>query len=186
MNNTLIFIRHAETKKDWNTIITDWDLTDSGKQEAEKLADNRELQDADIIISSIENKAFLTIRPLAQKLGKEIIQVNDLRELERGGGEGIPTEKYKQMKKALFEDFDHNDFGWETPNHALSRFKKAVSDIDKKYNNNKIIIATHGTVLALYFASLLGKLDDIMSRWKSLGFCQIGIVKNGEVVKDIV
>jgi len=25
-----------------------------------------------------------------------------------------------------------------------------------------------------------------MSRWKSLGFCQIGIVKNGEVVKDIV
>ena len=48
------------------------------------------------------------------------------------------------------------------------------------------MIVAHGTVMTLYFAYLLGKLDDIFSRWKDLGFGSWGMVQNGKVVKDIV
>ena len=186
MNNELIFIRHAQTKIDKEVPIADWDLTEEGYQDSEKVKDVQEFQDIDILISSTERKAYLTIKPLAEKLEKEIIQIKDLSEISRGDAGALTKEEYNEMKVKVFQDLDFTDHGWETCNHALERFSKAVEEIDNKYENKKILISAHGTVMTLYFAKLQNKLDDLMGRWKSLGFCDYGIIKNGEVVKDIV
>ncbi|MBT4376976.1 histidine phosphatase family protein [archaeon] len=186
MENEIIFIRHAQTKMDKEIPINDWDLTEEGYIHSEKVKDIDKFQDVDVLISSNEKKAYLTIKPLADKMGKEIIKIKNLGEIERVNSEMMPTEEYKEMKVKVFQDLDFTDHGWETCNHALERFSKTVKEIDKQYENKKIIISSHGTMMTLYFAKLQGKLDDLMSRWKSLGFCDYGIIKNGEVVKDIV
>ncbi len=186
MNNELIFIRHAKTKKDTNIPIEDWVLTEEGEKQAEQIANSGEFDDVDILISSDENKAYLTIKPLADKLNKKIIRIKNLGEIKRPDSEKLPTEEYEDIKKKIFEDLDYTEYNWETANHALKRFKKAIEENDKEYDNKKILICAHGTVLTLYFAYLSNKLNELMTRWKSLEFGSHGIVKNNKVVEDIV
>ncbi len=186
MNNELIFIRHAETKVDKNISIPEWDLTEDGYVHANDIKDIPEFQDVDILISSTENKSYLTIKPLADKLGKEIIKIEELGEVVRGDGETLSLEEYNKMKKKLFEDFDFSKNGWESVNHALNRYSKAVKKIDEEYNHKKILICTHGTVMTLYFAKLQDKMNDLMNRRKTMDEEDWGIIKNGKIIKDIV
>lgn len=186
MNNKLIFIRHAETKIDKDIPIEEWALTETGEEQAKQIANSGEFDDADMLISSEENKAYLTIKPLADKLNKEIIRVEDLGEIKRPDSEKLTSEEYKKMKKMIFEDLDFTKYNWETANHALSRFRKAVDGINNKYESKKIIICSHGTVLTLFFAYLQNKLNNLIERWRSLEFGGYGVIKNNKVIKDII
>ncbi len=185
MNNTIIFFRHAETKKDKSIPVSEWVLTEEGEKNVQEVVDSCVFDDVDVIIASTETKAFQSVEPLAKKLRKDVIQIKELSEINRDSGELMSKEEYHEMKVKIFQDLDYTNFGWETCRHALNRFKKAVEEIDRKYEGKKIIIASHGTVMSLYFADLQGKLDKLMERWKGLGFCDYGIVENGKVVKDI-
>ena len=186
MNNTLIFIRHAKTKIDKETPIADWDLTVEGYKQSEEIKDIEEFQDVDVFISSTEKKAYLTIKPLADKLEKEIVQIKEFSEIKRPGSEKLTSEQYEEMKTKIFHDLDFTDHGWETANQALERFKKATEQIDKDYENKKILICVHGSVMTLYFAYLQNKLDCLMERWKNTNFGSYGIVKDNKIIKDIV
>ena len=186
MNNTLVFIRHAKTKIEKEIPIEDWELTDEGKEQAEDLAKTGSFDDTEVIISSNEHKAYLTIKPLADKLGKEITKIAELGEIKRPDSEKLTSEEYNEMKAKIFQDLDFTDNNWETANHALERFKSAVEKINQEYENKKILICAHGTVMTLYFTSLQNQLDNLMERWKGLEFGAIGIVKNNKVIKDIV
>jgi hypothetical protein len=50
-NNTLIFLRHAETQVDKNQKQSRWDLSQKGREDASKIAKLDILQDIDIILS---------------------------------------------------------------------------------------------------------------------------------------
>ncbi len=186
MNNAFIFIRHAKTLVDKEIPIEDWILTDAGEQQAQKIAESDQYDDVDFLISSQEKKSYLTIDPLAKKLGKKIIQIQELGEIQRPGSEKITKEEYEEMKVKIFKDLDFTMYEWETANHALERFKKAVEKIDQSYEDKTIIICAHGTVMTLYFAYLQNQLDNLLSRWHGLEFGAQGIVKDGKVIKDIV
>ncbi len=186
MNNTLIFIRHAKTKINKEIPIADWDLTEEGYKQAKEIKDIDKFQDVDILISSTEQKAFLTIKPLADKLGKEIIQIKEFGEIKRPGSEKLTPEQYEDMKVKIFHDLDFTDHGWETTNQALERFKKATEQINKNYDDKKILICVHGSVMTLYFAYLQNKLDSLMERWKNTNFGSYGVIRDNKVIKDIV
>jgi len=186
MDNELIFVRHAKTKIDKSIPIENWVLTEEGQRNAKEIAQSREFDDGDILISSSEKKSYLTLKPLADKLGKKIIQIKDLSEIKRPDSEKLSSEEYIEMKVKIFNDRDFSMHDWETANHALERFRNAVNQIDRGYENKKILICSHGTVMSLYFAYLQHQLDNLMERWKSLKFGAVGIVKNNGVVRDIV
>ncbi len=186
MENELIFIRHAKTKVDKEVPIENWVLTEEGEKQAEEIANSGEFDEVNLLICSNEDKSYLTIKPFADKLDKEIIRVEDLGEIKRPDSEKLSLEEYEDMKVQVFGDLDFTEHNWETANHALERFKKVVEEIDNKYENKKILICSHGTVMTLYFAEMKNELDNLMERWKNLEFGAIGIIKNGEVVRDIV
>lgn len=186
MNNELIFIRHAKTKKDKDIPIGDWVLTEEGEKQAEKIANSGEFDNVEILISSNEDKSYLTIKPLADKLNLKVIKVKDLGEIKRPNSERLTTEEYEKVKRMIFEDLNFTKYDWETANHAPNRFREAIDKIDRKYENKKILICSSGTVMTLYFAYLLNKSNDLMSRWKNLEFGGCGIVKNNKVVEDII
>jgi 2,3-bisphosphoglycerate-dependent phosphoglycerate mutase len=186
MTNTLIFVRHAKTLVDKNKPIEKWILTDEGQKDARKLTDEEILNKAEVIISSEEDKSYMTIKPLADKLNKKVIKIIDLGEIKRPNSEKLTSAQYEAMKKKIFEDREYTELGWETANHALGRFKRSVEKINNTYNNKKIVICSHGTVMSLYFAYLSNNLDKLLSRWKNLDFGSYGIVENNKVIKDIV
>ena len=185
MNNQLIFLRHAKTQKDPSKVTT-WLLTEEGEKAAQNLAESGVFDDIDIIITSTEQKAILTATPFAKKLQKEIIKIPELNEIHRGKGEFLSQEEFFKIKEQMFLDLDFTKDSWETSNNALKRFQMAISDIDNKYDNKKILIVSHGTVLSLYFADLLNELNKVMQRWLRLGFCDWGVIENNKVMKDIV
>ena len=184
MNNTLLFLRHAETEKDKDTPVSKWHLTDDGKKCSESLAKTGVFDDVDIIISSSEKKAYHTALPFAERLGKKIIQIPELCEIDRDKGTLLTKEEYNATKARIFEDLDYSAHGWETARHALERFRLGVEKIYKEYESKKILVVAHGTVMALYRAFIENKLTDIFSVWKSLGFCDWYVVMNGKI-KDL-
>ncbi len=185
-NNILIFLRHAETKITNQIIVSKWILTDKGKDEAELLLKSAFFDDLGLIITSNEEKAFETALPLAVRLNKPIIREKKLNEIGRDNGIFFITkEEYNRNIKLCMENRKRSFNNWETANHALKRFSKKVKDIEKKNTKKKILIVSHGVVINLYFAKILGCLDFIFERWLSNSFCDYGIIQNGKVLKDI-
>lgn len=186
MGNMLVFVRHGKTKIDKNVPVADWILAEQGEKEAQEIANSPTFEDVNVLISSSEEKAYLTIKPLADRLHKEIIRIPELGEIKRPNSEKLTLEEYEDMKVKIFKDLNFTDHGWETANHALERFKTAVEKIDKQYKNQIILICSHGTVMTLYFAYLKDEMDKLFDQWESLGFGSYGIVENGKVTRDIV
>jgi broad specificity phosphatase PhoE len=186
MHSALIFLRHAETKKDETLLDEQWTITDAGKKSAEKMADTGVFDDVDVIISSNMKRAYQTAEPFAARLGEKIIRVPEFNEISRRKAKMINKKDYEAIKARMFVDLDFAPGGWETARSALSRFKKASEKMDMKYENKKILIVTHGTVMSLFFASLQNKMYMLHTRWGNLDLLGHGIVKDNKVIKDIV
>lgn len=186
MNNTLIFLRHGKTIQDKSKPISQWRLAETGKKTAKELAASGIFDDVDIVISSNEKKAYQTAKPFADRIGKRIIKISELSELNRDKGGLLTQENYRRMMVKIFKELDFEAYKWETSRHALRRFKHAIENIDKQYHNKKILIVIHGIVMSLYFADIQNIRENIFMRWESLAFCAWGIVKNGKIVKDVI
>lgn len=186
MNNLLFFLRHAETMIDPTIKISEWELSEIGKEQAKELAHLEIFQNFNFIFSSPERKAIETIEPLAKKLGKEIMILDDLRELERDLGKYLDSrEEYRKIVKMALENRDYNFNNWERASIALERFEKEIKKIDQQYQKSKILIVSHGLVLSLYFAKKRKVLNFVFDRWKKTGFCDYGIIKESKIIKDI-
>lgn len=185
MNNTFYFLRHGQTKKDKNVPISHWVLSDEGEQQAKRLANGSIFKEIDLIFSSTEEKAFQTAMPIADALGKKIIQIEEISELNRDKGGFMEPNKYEQTVKSCLENLTDSLHDWETANHALERFSNKIEELDKKYENKNILVVGHGFTINLYFAKLLGLLNDVYRRFNKNDYADWGIIKNQKILRDI-
>lgn len=128
---------------------------------------------------------YQTAKPIADKLGKEIIQLEEITELDRDKGGFMNSYEYEETVKYCLQHLNESMHNWETANHALKRFSKKIEEIDKEYENKIILIVGHGFTINLYFAKLLGVLNKVYERFNTNEFADWGIVKEGQVIKDI-
>lgn len=185
MNNTFYFLRHGETKADKNLPISEWVLSQVGEEQAHQLAQQGIFKEVDIIFSSTEKKAYLTAKPIADSLGKEINQVEGVKELDRDKGGFMGVEEYEGAVKSALEYPEKSFHNWETANSALERFSKKIQELDREYKDKKILIVGHGFTINLYFAKLLGVLDKVYERFERNTYADWGVVKNQRVIRDI-
>ena len=185
-NNEFLLLRHAKTKISNKILSSKWTLSKEGFKEAEELTLVKEFKDLDIIISSCEKKAYLTVKPLALRNSKSVTQICDFNELFRDSGVFLSSvEEYNLTVKRCMHESDKSFNNWEKGAQALSRFSKKINELDKMYESKRILIASHGIVLNLYFAKVLNQLDNAYERWKSTTFCDFGSIRTGIVIKDI-
>jgi broad specificity phosphatase PhoE len=183
--NRIIFLRHADTQKDPEVHATLWDLSESGKIEAEHVKDIEIMNAVDVIYTSEERKTSLTVQPLAGKLGKISTPMAAFNEVARGE-KFLSKEEFEQEKNRQLEDLEYAAFNGESGLDALARFKAGVKEVAETNPGKTILIVTHGTVLNIYFSELLGANSSLPDRWSKTGFCAYGIVEDGEVVRDII
>jgi broad specificity phosphatase PhoE len=187
MNNTLIFLRHGKTKVTGDKPVSQWDLSGAGFAQSETLASEPEFQAVDIIIVSGEEKAYQTALPIAKAIGREgeIIREPQISELDRDKGGFLDHETYEKASRDTLMARDVSVHDWETANHALERFSKAIEEIERRYEGKKILIVGHGMTMNLYFAKVLGELDKITERFAGNTFCDWGVIKDGKVIRDL-
>ena len=102
MNNKITFLRHGKTKIDTNIPISKWVLSEEGEQQAKHISELPDFSEFDVIIASGEEKAYLTAFPIAQRLGKEILRVPELSELNRDAKGHLTPDEYKKAVKEAF------------------------------------------------------------------------------------
>ncbi|MCL5113546.1 MAG: phosphoglycerate mutase family protein [Patescibacteria group bacterium] len=185
MNNTFYFLRHGKTKIDKNAPVSRWVLSEVGEKQASQLTREGVFDDIDLIFSSTEDKAYKTVLPIAEKLGKKVIKLEAICEINRDNSGFLEMEEYEKTIGQCLKNPDKSFNSWETANHALERFSKQISELDKEYSNKKILVVGHGFTINMYFAKLLGVLDKVYERLSRNDFADWGIVKNQAVVKDI-
>lgn len=185
--NTFIFLRHADTAKDSNLHPTLWSLSDTGIQQSIEVCNEDIFKTIDIVYVSSEQKTFLTIEPLMKVSNIPLYKTTSFDEVKRGN-KFLTKEEFEYEKELQLKDFSYHAFDGESCDEALERFKKGVDEIEKKYKDKNILVVTHGTVLNLYFAYLLGKTEgeDLKDRWNKTKFCAYGIVKDKIILKDII
>ncbi|KKS01324.1 MAG: hypothetical protein UU53_C0014G0011 [Candidatus Curtissbacteria bacterium GW2011_GWC2_41_21] len=93
--------------------------------------------------------------------------------------------KYEESVKACLENLDNSVDSWETAAHALNRFSAKIDELDRNYEAKKILVVGHGFTINLYFAKLLGVLDEVYKRFSTNSYADWGVVKNDAVLKDI-
>ncbi len=182
--NTLIFLRHGETVKDPSVPVVEWRLTDETLSVISNIASEEKFRDIDHIYSSFEHKAQKSAGPFAELLHLDVEVVDGLEDVHRGEA-FLTDEEFARLKQEKLEDRDSARDGGETSNQALERFKKAIADIDARHSDSKILISSHGTVLALYFSDLKKDYSHIFEYWKNLPFCATGVVVDSQVIEDI-
>jgi len=186
-NNEFLLIRHAETKIIAEKPVSKWDLSTEGYEQSEKLTTMKEFFDIDIIISSFEKKAYLTVKPIAIRDSRPIIQFYEFNELDRDNGGFLSSkDEYDLNVRNCMSEIEESFNNWETASHALNRFSRKMKELDRQYDHKRILISSHGIILNLYFAKILNQLDFVFERWKKTTFCDFGIIKDGFVVLDIV
>jgi len=182
MNNTFYIARNAETTVDMDTPVSKWLLSTEGRQQTEKLAGLK----VDAIASSDEIKAVQTAEPLSRKLDLHIDKYPALRELNRDRSPPMDNKTWNFGVKYAMKNPDKSKFEWEKASSALARFSEKIQELDLAYNKRRILVVSHGIVVSMYFAQLLGKLHAAFERMQNTPHCAYGVVRDGKVVKDII
>jgi len=185
----IIFLRHADTKKDPKINATLWGLSERGEEQAKKVSFVNVMKEIDSIYTSEEQKTILTAKPIADSLSKEIRSLYFFNEVKRGD-KFLSEEKFEEEKEKQLKDLNYSAFNGETGIEALKRFREGVLKVARENIGKKILIVTHGTILNIYFANILKKGADLIERWNNTNFCAYGIIEitqgKEKVIKDII
>jgi len=167
----ILLVRHGQSKANLEEIFvghTDATLSDKGKIQAEKTAEfvvsNYNVEK---IYSSDLSRAYETAKPIAEKLGKEIIADKNLREIYGGEWEGIPfadmPKKHpEECKIWLFDIGNATCPGGESVKELQKRAGEAIEKIAKENEGKTVVVATHATVVRVLYCLYSGISADEM------------------------
>lgn len=165
---SIIFIRHAPTIPDKDQHSTEWQLGEESQLLCHRLADEIRPYDVRKIYTSVESKAQLTGRFVAEKYGNIPVEaVENLHETERHSRSFY--ENQDEFRHAVVEAMRKPDdlvFGDETFTDAKNRLGMKVDELAKKHPDETIVIVSHGRILAVYLASIMDESPE--SIWKKI------------------
>jgi alpha-ribazole phosphatase len=157
-NLNIIFIRHGMTTN--NLVgrfggITDYKLSDAGRETLVHLHDNYPYPDVEKIFSSPASRAIQTSKILFPNKGVSL--VNDLHELDFGLAEGVLTSDVAKTYKETIQKWQNPtlDFSFpegETFGECLKRAQKALDHVILDAIENKFFIVaviSHSVLLSI-------------------------------------
>ena len=163
----LVLVRHSNPEIEPDQPASEWRLNEVGRRRAELLADRLRGFSPDVVWSSREPKAVETAEIVAAAFGVPVRTADGLEEHHRIGVPYFPTrDEFESAVEQLFCSPDRLVLGTETAEQALSRFTAAIDDVIDAGQTDTVVV-THGTVMALYAASVAGVRP--MCFWRRLG-----------------
>ena len=132
----LLLVRHGET--DWNAVgrlqgHTDRPLSDYGREQARRLADDLAGEEFDAIYASDLARARDTAEIVGERLQLPVVEDPDLREKNWGTWEGLTSTERLEVELA----------GESTEEHQR-RMLAALGRIAANYPGGRVLVVTHG------------------------------------------
>ena len=159
----VIFIRHGQTE--WNVTgryqgQSDVKLTEEGKKQAEKLADNFPVAKMDAIYASDLCRAMVTAETIAAKFGLKVQAEPAFRELSFGDWEGLTYQQIvDKWEEAMANFLQHPDVleipGGESFPAVQQRAMKRLNELIEKHDGQTIVVVAHGAVLRTMLTAAL-------------------------------
>lgn len=164
----IIFIRHAPTKPDKTQHSTQWQLSEDSQKLCYQLAEQIKHHNITKIYTSIEPKAQLTGKFIAEKLEiTSIASEDNLQETERHSKAFYDNQNTFRLAVQEAMLFPNNlIFGDETFTDARIRFTSQVEQLANKHPDETIVIVTHGRILSMYLGDIMKQSPETI--WKKL------------------
>ena len=155
----IILVRHglSEANKAHKFGKPDTPLAPEGHEQAEAMAKRLAGLEIDAIYSSDMRRAIDTAKPLAKRLGKEIIIDKRLGEVSFGIWEGKPNDELAKITgKNSWElldsyDYDFNQWDGENAKEVEERVRSFLDDLKKEKSALVLIVCHGGIVRWLHF-----------------------------------
>jgi probable phosphomutase (TIGR03848 family) len=164
---TLFLIRHAVTAQTGRVLYGQTpgiDLDDRGRTQAEGLVERFDGVRLTAIYSSPLERCVQTVEPLAAAQRLPIARLHDLIEMDTGSWTGRTLSQVRRTKPWTTVQRQPSAFwfpGGEGFVEAQQRAVGAVEAIAKRHPRGRVAIATHGDIVRIVLAHLLGTpLDD--------------------------
>ena len=181
----LILVKHAKPLIDPARPAHEWVLTDEGRAQAARLAEALRAYAVGAVVTSTEPKAQQTGQIVADALGCSCCDASDLHEHDRSNVPVMPTRDFISTMALFFKRPSQLVLGRETARDAEQRFAGAIDDTMGAHPGRTVAVGTHGTVLALYVATLTR--EEPFALWRRLGLPSFVVVEwPGRKVTDVV
>ncbi|RJE90628.1 histidine phosphatase family protein [Paenibacillus sp. 1011MAR3C5] len=125
-------------------------LTPKGIADARRVTELLEAEGIEVFVSSPFQRAILTIQDLAQRMGKDIIQIEDLRERSFDGKDiRLPDETLMPLLEQSYADPSFALEGGESNQACQNRAIAVIRHVLTTHPGQRIAIGTHGAIMAL-------------------------------------
>lgn len=159
----VIFIRHGQTE--WNVTgryqgQSDVQLSEEGRQQAVKLAENFPVGKVDAIYASDLQRAMVTAETIAKKFDLKVQAEPAFRELSFGDWEGLTYQQIvDKWEDAMANFLQHPDIleipGGESFPQVQKRAVKRLDELIQKHDGQTIVVVAHGAVLRTMLTAAL-------------------------------
>lgn len=153
-------VRHGKTQHNAEGGITgqlDIPLNETGKEQAEKLAERLEKEDFAAAYSSDLERTYETTRIVAGRHGLHPQEYTELREMDFGRVEGKPKKVFRRMADESQEKrYFYSPPGGESTQEAGQRVLEKLEDIGEKHMGEKILVGGHSVALKATLMNILG------------------------------
>ena len=144
----LLLVRHGET--DWNAEgrlqgHTDRPLSEYGRGQARRLADDLETEELEAIYASDLARARETAEIVGERLGLPVALDPDLREKDWGNWEGLTA-----------VERDRVEFVGESTEEHAGRMVRALHWIAERHPSGRVLVVTHGGSMRRVQTEVLG------------------------------
>jgi broad specificity phosphatase PhoE len=160
----LILIRHGEST--WNHAgrIQGWvdsPLSEWGQRQAEKLAERLAALPITAVYTSHLKRALETAQAIARTLDLSLTVDERLQEYGIGDLEGLTIEEVKERYPAIYLGWRETSLWIPLPGEEgrevfAQRVREAMADIVANYPEEAVAVVTHGGVIGIFLAGLLG------------------------------
>lgn len=163
----LILIRHGQSQPVEGVDAQRWGLSAEGLEQSQALASRLGPYAPSIVFSSYERKAVQTAEVVARGLDVPHVLWPGLHEHMRTAVPYFDRETFLALVRRFFARPGELVFGQESAEQALTRFQTALYDLMDAYPRRTVAVVSHGTVLTLLLAPLVG--EDPYTFWERLG-----------------
>jgi broad specificity phosphatase PhoE len=157
-------LRHGQTV--WNKETRfrgrkDVPLSDQGRLEAEALAEALAAEKIDACYASPLSRSMETLRPLAARLGREVVPLPEVVDLDFGEWEGWSLAEAEERRPELFAFWKQSPHlvtfpGGENLAQAQARSMRAISRLARAHPDQTVAVCSHRVICKLIVLGLLG------------------------------
>jgi broad specificity phosphatase PhoE len=176
----LYLIRHAQSQGNTGEDMTtgDPDLTETGREQARRLASRMQSQKLDAIYASPLRRTQETAAAIADAAGLEVLPKADLREVTLGQADldirRLPEDEQAEIAHRIVEDGTWDAFpGSEGSAAARRRVGGVMDEIVRAHPGQRVAVVCHAAFIQTYISIVLGLDRDFVFYPFNASICSV-------------